>query len=171
MKTILTVLTMMFSIAAFSQKTISLNPEISIQIPENATAFDDKVYKESLKSVFSGAAFIRYTKDIYKIDDIVIRIIVMEGNLPPDFIEKEKKSSYYYYHSHSGYHSTTSSFKGNEQIITGYSTKNIGHYTSYIYNFATKMGVKIEMQYQSKDAEKKKAGEILNGISESVNFK
>jgi hypothetical protein len=171
MKTILLMLGMLSSYAAFSQKTIALNSKISTQLPNNAIAFDDKKYKESLVGIYSGESLIRNTKDIYKMDDIIIRIVVLDGDRPLDFIKDQKESSYLNYHSFTEYHSATSSFNGNEQLITDYSIGRKVSYESYIYNIATKKCIVVKMEYPLNDENKKKAEEALTGITKSVVFK
>jgi hypothetical protein len=166
-----TILAMMFSFTAFSQKTITLNPEISIQLPKNASAFDDKEYKESMNFYRTSKIFSMYTKDIYKIDNIVIRIVVFDDEYPSDFIKKEKEASYIDRHSYPEYYSAISSFNGNEQLITAYNVTPKGHYQSYIYNIATKKCVNIHLEYSIKDGNKKKAEDILNEMSKSIVFK
>lgn len=121
----------------------------------------------------TGEAFKRITKDIYKIDNIVLRFSVLNGERSYEYLQSEQQSSERYLKptAENEYKSEIKSIKGNSYLNISFHIKTSGHNRAKVYNPKTRKIFNIEIEYNLIAGEKEKAEQILQEILESTEFK
>lgn len=163
MKIATVLLTIILSFSINKQNRIFLSPEISIILPKGANAFDDQKFKESMSAFGTGEAFKRLTKDIYKIDNIILRFAVVNGERS---YERYLKPT-----AENDYNSEIKSIKGNSYLNISFHIKTLGHNRAKVYNPKTRKIFNIEIEYKLIAGEKEKSEQIMQEILESAEFK
>ncbi|MBB5623618.1 hypothetical protein HDE69_004704 [Pedobacter cryoconitis] len=173
MKIATVLLTIILSFSINKQNRIFLSPEISIILPKGANAFDDQKFKESMSAFGTGEAFKRLTKDIYKIDNIILRFAVVNGERSYEYLQSEQQSYERYLKptAENDYNSEIKSIKGNSYLNISFHIKTLGHNRAKVYNPKTRKIFNIEIEYKLIAGEKEKSEQIMQEILESAEFK
>lgn len=171
MKITAILLTIILSFNTSKQNRIFLSPEISIILPKGANAFDDQKFKESMSAFGTGEAFKRLTKDIYKIDNIILRFAVVNGERSYEYLQSEQQSYNRSLNLMNEYRSEIRSINGNSYLSMKYDTGTLGHNRAKVYNPKTRKIFNIEIEYKLIAGEKEKSEQIMQEILESAEFK